>query len=264
MDINDLIAMVTEGLTDEQAIPVKAAILRDNVKAKASTIKAQSEFEAIEGKRAALEAELQGGPEKPGAKAYREWYEKNFPQVEANSKAIENYDKKYGPGAFAAAVAQGGTVPQGTGKSYTDEDIQRIVDSRFQTGYAPKVGNIMSSSIKILQKHFLAGRKTEIDIDKLTNLAESKYSGNLEQAYDEYDKPEREAADKTQREAEIDRRVKEELQKRGASQHFPAGADLTPGALSGRSKSEVDKFDRNALDQDLVNAFMGASEGGVQ
>ena len=66
-----------------------------------------------------------------------------------------------------------------------------------------------------------------------------------------------EAAD---REKEIQRRVTEEMQKRGASQHFPAGADLTPSALSARTKAETEKFDKTSLVRDLAQSWNSAGE----
>jgi len=106
-----------------------------------------------------------------------------------------------------------------------------------------------------------AGRKTEIDFDALDKMMGDKKL-TLEQAYDEWDKPEREKQEKVKLDAEVDRRVKEELQKRGATTQFPASADNTPGVLSTRPKADLDKFDKNAMKSSLVSTFLSGEYPG--
>lgn len=252
MDINDLIAMVTEGLPAEEAAKVKAAIERDSVKSKVVTLKAQGEYAALVQKEQELQAALDGGPNKPGAKAYQEWYEKNFAQVQALQVERDAYVKKHGP-------LEGGTPPNPNPATppttYTEADIQRMVDARIQGTYAPKWSELLTGTGSIVQRHMFAGRKAPIDFKAISDLA-PKYGGNLEQAYDEWDKPERDKVQAADTEKEIERRVKDEVAKRSVQQQFPGGADYTPAPLSSRTKADIDKFDPAAMKRDLAETFM--------
>ncbi len=251
MTVEELTAMLTEGLDEAQAAPVRAAIQRDAVKNKVVTIKAQSEYQDLVTREANLKAELDGGPDKPGAKAYAAWYSENFPKVQQLQTERAAYEAKFGK-------LEGGAPPPGTppagGKTYTDEDIQRIVDARIGGTYAPQWSTLLTGTGTIVQKHMFAGRKKPIDFAKLAELA-PKYGGNLEQAYDEWDKPDREAAEKLATEAEIDKRVKEELQKRGTQTSFPGSVESGPSSLSVRTKADVDKFDPAAMRNDLLTTW---------
>ena len=261
MDVNDLITMLTEGLPPEQAAVVRSAIERDSVKAKASGLKQQSEYEQLVQRQQALQQELEGDAAtgKLGAKAYREWYDKNYNAVLDLQKRAEAYERKYGTLENPTNQDPTKTTPPNTAPAMTPEQIAAEVDRRIQAGYAPKWSNLLTTTGSILQKHIRAGRKNDVDFDKLGALAAEKFGGDLSLAYDEWDKPERERVAKENEEKEIKRRVDEELQKRGASQQFPSGADLTPGALSGRTKADVDKFDKNALQNDLAREWAQAN-----
>ena len=252
MDYNELISMVTEGLSPEQAATVKAAIERDAVKTKVSSLKAQTEYEALVQREQKLQAALEGGPGTPGARAYETWYNDNYAKVQQLQQDYIALKAKYGnPDGGIPPTAS----PTPSGKTYTEDDIARMVDARIQGQYAPKWSELLTGTGKVVQKHMFAGRKTPIDFDELSKLA-AKHNNNLEAAYDEWDRPAREAAEKDDREKEIKRRVDEEIQRRGASQQFPSGADFTPGSLTARSKADVDKFNPAALRQDLARTFM--------
>jgi hypothetical protein len=271
MDINDLIAILTEGYSAEQAAPIRAAIEREAVKAKIQTLRSQTEFDGIAQERQRLEAELAGVNGQPGSRAYKEWYEKNWEQVRVNDQAIQAFDAKYGKGSFARAVqAEAAPTPApapagaGGGGGYTEQQVRAIAQEEslkyFRDVLGNQLGNMLVNTSNLTQKHLLAGRKTLLNMDEVAKIARDKYQGDLNLAYDEYDRPEREKADKAAQDALVEQRVKEELQKRGASTHFPRGADLTPSALSQRTKAETDKFDRTALKNDLANAWMNSGE----
>lgn len=254
MDVNALIEMLTEGLDSEQAAIVRKAVERDSVKTKASGLKQQSEYDAIAAKQAQLEAELNGANGQPGSKKYQEWYEKNFPEIQKLQERAAAYEAKYGT---LEAPKEPVVNQQQTGLS--EADIQRLVDQRIQTGYAPQWSELLTGTGQIVQKHMFAGRKQPIDFKQLAKIAAEKTNGNLEAAYDEWDRPEREKAEAADRENEIKRRVNEEIQKRGASQYFPAGADASPGALSVH-KGSTDKFDKAAMMRDLASTYMTAGD----
>lgn len=267
MDVNALISMLTDGLDPAEAAVVSKAIQRDATKAKVAAIKAAEEVATIETERLRLQAELNGEGEpgkqgyKPGSKAYREWYEKNYPAIKANADAIATYEAKHGEGSFAKAV--NGEAPpvnptNPNAKSYTPEEIQTMVDSRVRDQYGPQWTNHLLKTSTIVQKHMFAGRKNPIDMQKVAELANAKYNGDLELAYDEWDKPERDRIAKEDEDKRVDQRVKDELQKRGASLTFPAAADMTPSALSNRSKADLDKFDATSLKNELARDWMNA------
>lgn len=257
MDIQELISMLTDGLDADQAKIVKAAIERDSVKTKTVSLRQQKDLDAIEAKRAELEAELVGdGQNKVGAREYAKWVEANRAEIARLAKAETDYKAKYGA-LDAATTTQTTTstdtktpvIPAGLSK----EDIDKAIDARIRDGYAPRWSSLLTGTGSIVQKHMYAGRKTPIDFKKIEEIA-GKYNGDLEQAYDEYDKPEREKELAAKTEGEIKRRVSEELQKRGVQANFPGGADVTPGALSVRSNSNVP--DKAAMEKDLVNTFI--------
>ncbi len=274
MEISELIQWATEGLDAKDAEVVKKAMEREVVKSKAAGLKAQSEFDAIIAERAALQEELAGNPteKKVGTREYKNWYEKNAAKAIENDKKIQEFDTKHGEGSFAKALS--GELPVGAPPvvagtplseaqiqalvdakvagfkpTLPEADIQKMVDDRFNKQYAPTTANTVVSVANLMQKHMLAGRKTPIDFNKLATMANEKYAGNVDQAYDEWDKPEREKLAAADLEATIERRVNEEIQKRGA-QAVPAGADATPGALSAH-KTDSSAFDRNKLLQEM-------------
>lgn len=247
MDIQELITWATEGLTEEQAKPVREALSRESVKSKAGGLRAQKELDDLQARETALRGELEGdGPQKPGAKAYKEWYDKNYAAVVKLQADQAKYVEKYG-----SLESPKTSETQPLGSAMTKEEIERLVDQRanahIQGTYAPQWSSLLTSTGSIVQKHMFAGRKAPIDFTKLSEIA-SKYNGNLDQAYDEYDKPEREKEAKAAGEKEIERRVSEELQKRGASQHFPG--DTTPGVMS--AGRDTKSFDKAALTRSLV------------
>jgi hypothetical protein len=263
MDIKQLESWLTEGLTDDQAAIVRSAINRDTVKSKAASLKEQSEFATIEAQRQALQFELDGDPAKnmPGSRAYRDWYAKNHAAIQANSNAIEAYDKKYGQGAFSQMISTLDSNPQShaTTTGLSKDDVLRLIQQQFYESQAPDIANVLKTTGRLVQKHMYAKRTNPIDFDALDRMMlDSNKAGRpmtIEQAYDEWDKPEREKVEASNREAEIDKRVKEELQKRGASTQFPSGADMTPSSLSARSKSDLEKFDKNAMHRSLMDAW---------
>jgi hypothetical protein len=255
MTKKELLDYLTDGLDDEQAKAVRDAFKVGKVAERAETLRAAKEYDDLAARETALKAELEGGPEKPGAKAYREWYEKNYAAVVKLQQDKTELEAKLAAGG--AAPADPAKPPVLTGLS--KDDIERMVDARIQGGYAGRWGDLVTGGMSVVQKHILAGRKNAIDVAKLAKLAEAN-GGDLDKAYDEYDKPEREAAAKIAQDKLVEQRVNDELMKRGAHTGYPAGADMTPGILSRDRDSS--KFDRAAMERDLVNTFISGEEGG--
>ncbi len=255
MDVNLLKQWALDGITDPAQISaIEAAFARDTFKTKAASLKAENEYAELQTRSQQLQQALEGGPGKPGAKAYQEWYDKNYTAVqklqEDNAKYLAKYGTPDGTPPTPQATPQQMAVP-------TEADIQRMVDDRIQKGYAPRWASTLKETGAIVQKHMYAKRQKEIDFDALEKLAVDKHNGSLQAAYDEWDAPERIKQQETDKEAEFQRRLKEERQKWGARESFPAGGDFTPGALSSRTKAETDKFDKGALLREMANTFAG-------
>jgi len=146
------------------------------------------------------------------------------------------------------------------GTHYTPEDIQKIVKETIGSSYAPIWDQLLTGTATIVQKHIRNGRKSDLDMKKLAEIAQTK-GGDLVAAYEEYDRPEAEAAQKTAQEAEIKRRVDEEVAKRQTQQFFPAGADASPSSGGiGRGMAEK-KYDRNSV---IAAAVTGKYDGGKE
>jgi hypothetical protein len=256
MDVKALIAMLTDGLDPAEAAVVRKAIERDAVKAKASTWKQQEEYQALVDAEAKLKVELEGDKAagKLGAKEYQKWYTDNAAAIEALKTKAAAYETKYGSLESPTPTP----TPTPTGRTFTEDDIQKVVDARIQGVYAQNWSKLLKGTGGIIERHMYAKREKPINWDTLETLA-AKYNGNLDQAYEEYDKPERDKAEAKAREDEVERRVTERIQKMGGNAHFPAAADAGPSALSARTKTEREGFDKTAFQRELGNVFLTGS-----
>lgn len=248
MTQEELIALMREvGVSDET---IKSLSV-DKISTKAASVRQQKEYDAIAAKTAELEAELVGTTEKPGTRAYRDWYAKNYETAKQRAEMAAKYEEKYGP--LDQNPPQNPQNQNQGGKQLTQEDIAALVNRQIQTQYAPNWTSLLKGSGKMIEKHLRSGRKKDIDWDKISEIAAAK-GGDLSAAYDEWDAPDREIATKAATEAEISRRVKEEVAKARTNNFFPAGADATPSSTgitrpnSGQPKS----YDRNAVIQAAV------------
>ena len=266
MEINDLISMLTDGLPADQAAIVRAAVERDAVKAKAAGLKQQSEFDALQARITAFQQELedQGTPGqqgyKAGAKTYQKWYTDNYPAIQKLDADLKAYKDKYGTLENPKGTPTTTTTTTEGAKVYTQAEIDAMVDARIQQQYAPRWSDLLVNTGTLLQKHLKAGRSNSLDFKVIGDLAQSKYAGNLELAYDEWDKPEREKAAKEAEDKRIEARVQEELQKRGATMNFPSGGDMGPSSLSAHTKADIDKYDPVAAKNELAATWMKAGQ----
>lgn len=259
MDLEALISYLTEGLDADQSKAVRDALKNEKVSSKVGGLRQQRELDELQQREATLKAELEGdGAQKLGAKAYKEWYDKNYAAVVKLQQDQAKYIEKYGTLEAPKPQDQQQQQQQQNLQGLTPEQVQQLVDKRIQEGYAPRWSDLLTSTGSIVQKHMFSGRKAPIDFKKLSEIAQN-FGGDLDRAYDEYDKPEREKAAKEAQDKEIERRVSEELQKRGATQHFPAGADASPGILS--RDRDTSKFDKAAMERDLVSTFIRGTDG---
>ena len=226
----------------------------EKVNGKATSLKQASEYTALETRAAALQKAA------TDAAVYQDWYAKNYAAIEKLQKDALRYQERYG------ALDEGGAPAKpaaGAAAQLDETAVATLVNKVIQENYGPRWSDLVTNSGTILEKHIRAGRKAPIDWKKVGELAQAK-GGDLSAAYDEWDAPEREAATKLSTEAEIDRRVKEEVAKRQTAQFFPAGAEgATSLGTAGITKasSEGKKYDRNAVVQ---AAITGKYDGAVQ
>jgi hypothetical protein len=245
------------GYDEATAKVLKTAFENEKVTTKLSGLKQQTEFDAIQARANQLEQSY------ARAKNYEDWYQKNHEAITGLEQRVLRYQERFGdldaaPGASAGAGAGAGA---GAAKTFTEEDIQKFVDARIQTQYGPQWSNLLKGSGRLIEKHLRAGRKTEIDWDKVAELAAAR-GGDLVAAYDEWDKPEREAAAKLETDKEVERRVKLELEKRLVDQtrrNFPGGADATPSdsPLAKRSTTDEKAHHQKVVEAAITGEYEG-------
>jgi hypothetical protein len=252
MTYDELIQMLTDGLPADEAAAVTKAVNRDTVKTRAAALRQQSELDALQARATALNAELEGGPDKPGAKAYAKWYADNFAAVQKLQADNAKFVEKYGTLEAPKVPANPEHVLAGLSK----EDVQREIDSRFNSNFAPNIADVLKKTGTLVQKHMYAKRTNPIDFDAIDKIMGEKKIP-LEAAYDEWDRPEREKDQKAATEAEISRRVTEEMQKRGSAQ-VSGGTDYSsrvPSPLLGRGAKDFKP--ENFMDS-LAQTFVDA------
>lgn len=227
----------------------KAILANEKLAKKAGALVQQEEYAELERKAAELELSYNGTKDKPGAKAYQDWYAANFNKVKEYETALVQYKERFGDLTAAPPADDKKKAPV----QLSQDDIDKRVNEVIQQNYAPRWASLLKDTGTIVQKHLRAGRKTDIDFQKLEEIA-AKKGGDLNAAYDEYDAPEREAAAKAATDAEIDRRVAEKLAAANTSKFFPSGADGTPsGGISPLSRAKSDqKYDRSKVIESAV------------
>lgn len=259
MDVEVLVSWLTEGLDPAKAAEVRAAVLRDGVKSKVGGLKLQAEWDTLNAQVTQFREELEGAQNNLGARAYREWYTENYPRIEQLQREYNELVKKSGgnppPNPNPGAPPQGGLnlTPE-----ELDKRVQTAANKLIQETYAPMWSSNVSVTSKLVQRHMRKGRTTDLDMDAISKIAVEKHSGNLEAAYDEWDKPEAEKDAKAAFDKAVADGVAEEMKKRNVPAAFPGGADLSPSTLSSRTKDEVEKFDRSALNRELAGVFANA------
>lgn len=237
------------GLDEATAAAVMKAAENEKVNTRASQLRQASEYQTLEQRAVDLQRSADEN------KNYREWYVKNYDSIKQLETAAARYKERYGDlDAPTQQQQQQNQQPQ-----YDETTVAKLVDARIQSQYGPQWSNLLKGSGKLLEKHLRAGRKQDIDWDKVSEIAATK-NGDLVAAYDEWDAPEREKSVAAAQEAEINKRVQAELKKRQTNDFFPAGADGSStttgrGSTSPLSRSGVTsepKYDRNAVIQAAV------------
>lgn len=175
---------------------IESLAKNDKITARLGGLTQKSEYDQLLSRSQALEAA------QSKSKTYQDWYEKNLPAIQKLQSDVALYQERYG-------TLDEPVKPQASA-GISKDDVLKIVQETIGGSYAPQWSNLLEGVGTVVQRHVLAGRKTPIDFKKLTELA-GKKGGDLMLAYDEYDAPERQAADESAREAEIKRRVDEQL-----------------------------------------------------
>lgn len=258
MTAKELFEYLTQdaGFDEATSKAIMAAAGNEKVSKRAADFVQQKEYDALQSKAAELEMSYNGTKDKPGAKAYQEWYSKNAAAIQKLQTDVARYQERYGDledpsGNFNKGGKDG--KPAGGGGTMTKEEIAATVREVISGGYDAQWSNLITGAGTILEKHLRSKRDTPIDWNKLGEIAKAK-NGDLTAAYDEWDKPAAEAAAKAAQEAEIDRRVKEKLAQQQTNSFFPAGADASPSSVSPLSRAKSDqKYDRSKVVQAAVS-----------
>jgi hypothetical protein len=225
------------GLSDDQMAAIKAAAASEKFKEKALSLRDQKELAAIEAKAADLEAKFNK------AKSFEDWYAKYGPEVQANQAKLVKFQERYGDIDAATPPPEAGTMTPDQIKAMVAEQAKAFIETT-QT----RLSDLMIQQSKVMQKALTRKRSTVPDVEELAKIAQEK-GLSLDAAYDIWDAPNMEADRKASTDAEVKRRVDEELAKRGTEKYFPGGADATPSGLSRRveSKETAPVYDRNAM-----------------
>jgi hypothetical protein len=254
MTKDELLAYLAEGTDEATKMKLTEIFADSRVASRTSTLRQQSELDALQSKRQELEDALDAVDKNPDGsikqfKGYRAWYNAMWPKIQEQNAREQKYIEKYG-------TLENPKVPEGTvpppASQLTDEDLDRRFDKRFSEQYASRIAGVIKTSTRLAQRHLLAGRKTEIDMDAIEELMQKRPGLSVEDAYNEWIKPEVEKETKLATEAEIQRRVDEKLQQLGSTgKGFPGGADMSTSGPFSRH-ADADKFDVNGLKDELA------------
>lgn len=239
------------GLDEATAKAVMDAAKNEKVQARASALRQQSEYDAILAKANKMEESANK------AKVYQDWVEKNGAAVEALKIEAAQYRERYGS-------LNEPTVPTKTEvKSFDRTDVQKIVGDEVtmivDKSLGPRVVNMTTGMMTVMERHIKHGRKHDIDWNKLQEISnDPKINGDVVKAYEEWDKPAAEIDAKESTEKEIRRRVDEELAKRGTREFFPANDGSSAASGSGISRSSTNKtYDRESVVRAAITGKYG-------
>jgi len=138
------------GLDDATAQAIMKAAENEKVSKKATSLIQKEQYDDLERRAAQLELDHNGTKEKPGSKAYREWYDKNYAAVVKLQQDVARYQERFGslddpdPNAGKGKGAAAGT-------NYTHEDIQKIVKETIGSSYAPIWDQLLTGTATIVQ-----------------------------------------------------------------------------------------------------------------
>ncbi|MDE2102403.1 MAG: hypothetical protein KGL39_34470 [Patescibacteria group bacterium] len=232
-----------------------AAILRAKVKQEsADRLAAKKEYDDINSQKAALEAELVGDGKK-GARNYKKWYEENFGKIQELQTKYTKFVERYGEIDAANPNPANPNPPAPPNPS-------GLTMAQFQEQMAQYTGtwsNLVKGIATISTKHMRNGRKTDIDVDAIAQLASEKFGGDINRAYEEWDRPEAEKASKAAEEKRINDEVEKRLKARQTDSFFPSTEQVSTG-VSPLSKDRGDgapKYDRSKV---LESALTGIYE----
>ena len=226
-----------------------ADILRAKAKAeKAASLKSANELQQLEARRAELEAELIADGKK-GARNYKQWYEENFPKIQTLQADYAKYVERYGKLDGQPTTTTTTSTPT-TG--LTKEDVAKLI----QDTYTPQWSSLLKGSGKIIERHIRAGRKNELDWDKLGEIAATK-NGDLEAAYAAWDAPEAEKAAKEAEEKRINAEVEKRIKAQQTNTFFPSTEQVSTGVspLSRDRGTDAPKYDRSKVIESAVTGL---------
>lgn len=196
---------------------------------------------------------------------WQSWHERNRPVIDANLQALTAYKERYGD-----LTQPDKASPAAPSREDYDKLTQELQTLKASTGnLVPQVSGVFGAAQKLMWKHLKAGRETDFDLNAITDIASKKYGGNIESAYDEWDRPEAEKARQKAEDARVEKRAKELMAQRESQRAFPGAsdgftADTSPLARGLRVVGEKDKpDDTEARRRSMINALAGIDESGA-
>lgn len=242
MTVDELISEL--GLDAETANIVKAKVAAEKVQ----SLKAKKEFDTIQQQVQTLQDELVGDGKK-GARNYKQWYEENFPKIQKLQSDYAKYVERYGaidPNAHPTATPTATPAP-----GAKLEDVQKFI----QETYTPQWSSLLKGSGRILEMHLRAGRKNDIDWDKLSELA-ANHNGDLVAAYKDWDAPEAEKVRAAAEEKRINDEVEKRMKKQQTNSFFPTTEQVSTGVSPlSKDRGEAPKYDRSKVIESAVTGL---------
>lgn len=263
-------AQQLQQMLTQMGVPAdQVTALSNNAQLQAQLV-AKAEYDAVQAERDRYNQELVGGQGRVGAREYQAWVENNREgiarmktQTEQQAAALALYKERYGEFNNPNPNPGGGGAPV-NGAGLTADDVKKTIQAEMNGTYGGHITKALVGTSKIVERHMRAQRSTEIDWDKIQEIA-AQNGGNVELAYRIWDQPEAEKAQTTKNEAEIKRRIDEavEVERGKMLQSFPAGGDVGfndgPSPLSRRTgDAAASTYDRG----EVLKAFHEADRGG--
>lgn len=286
--------LIEGGLTPEEISKLTGNV---GAMAKVAQLRQATEYQTIQQQaevllkeKQALESELIGTDAKPGSRKYQQWYAENYATITANAGKLKEYETKVAEleNSVKEYEAKNGKITPTTTQpvapiaipGLTSDDVKKIVEDTagsislakvteaYTKDYAPRVVKTMTDFAKVVEKHMKRKRETDIDWEKLNELAaDPKINGDAVAAYELWDAPnvelDRKAAEVAKQTAEdkrVEDRVNELLKKRMLQTNFPAGAEGASSSVGAGTPSPLSRDglggDKKVYDRSkLLDAF---------
>ena len=234
MTYREVVESLREAGYDDATI--KSLLANESAASKQAKLVQQAEYDKLMSQAADLEMAMNGTKDKPGARAYQDWYQKNYPEIQKLDARVKAFEAKYGSLEDPKNMD---TTPPAGGKTFSEAEVAALVDKRILEGYSQRWSNLMEGGLTIADMH--RNHKVPLDTKRVTELANIKHNGDLVAAYKEWIEPEVQKQKEADAEREVEKRVQARLdteRKKNAGSFFPAAADASSGESKGLTKRQ--------------------------